>query len=322
MPRGFRPRAGDPYNQITMTQIQVVARPDAVTAFPPRPSETPRRLDQWELVKLAAEGPLARIYRARAAGAAGEGPPPYALKLLRPEHEDDARAVGLFSREARVGRNVAHPHLISHLASHVSRPPYYVVMPWLEGATLSAYLAGSASLDLPVILWTVRQVAEALDALHQAGWRHGDVKPSNIFISPQWHVTLLDLGFARRDREPASAAERFIAGTVNYLAPELITSTLRADIRGDLYSLGVVLFELLAGRLPFEGRDLAELATRHQTCRVPDLRTLAPHLPAGVIRLVRQLLAKEPLRRPRTPGELVDRLVTLEIESFGQRALD
>jgi len=162
-------------------------------------------------------------------------------------------------------------------------------------------------------------VSEALDALHAAGWMHGDVKPSNTFISPNGHVTLLDLGFARCPGETGSAVERCVTGTYNYIAPEMITSALGADIRSDVYSLGVMLFEMLCGRLPFEGDSLAELAIQHRQTPAPDLRRLVPQLPTGVVRLVREMLAKEPLRRPQSPRELVDRLAALEIETFSQR---
>jgi len=177
-----------------------------------------------------------------------------------------------------------------------------------------------APVDLPVALWMARQVVEALEALHAAGWMHGDVKPGNVFVSPEGHVTLLDLGFARRRDETGSAVDRLLTGTCNYMAPELITSALRADIRSDVYSLGVVLFELLAGRLPFTGESLAELATKHRQSRPPNLRRLAPHLPQAVVELVQQMLAKDPLRRPQTPRELIDRLVGLEIATFSERA--
>ena len=133
-------------------------------------------------------------------------------------------------------------------------------------------------------------------------------------------MTLLDLGFARRADETGSVVERCVTGTCNYIAPEMITSALRADIRSDIYSLGVMLFEVLSGRLPFEGKDLAELATLHRQARAPDLRRLVPHLPTAVVRLVREMLAKQPLRRPQTPRELIDRLAALEILTFGERA--
>ena len=285
-------------------------------------AELPRRVHQWELVSLAAEGSLARVYRARPAGSSAERPAPYALKMLQPHRQHDPRAVALLKREAQVGRDISHPHLVSVLQANLGRLPQFVVMPWLDGTTLRAQFDAGRCLDLPVALWIARQVAEALEALHAGGWMHGDVKPSNVFISPGGHATLLDLGFARRSHETGSAVDRWLTGTCNYMAPELITSALRADIRSDVYSLGVLLFELTAGRLPFTGDSLAELAGQHKQSRPPNLRHLAPHLPNTVVRLVQQMLAKEPLRRPQTPRELIERLVGLEIATFSERALD
>ncbi|MCX7428699.1 MAG: serine/threonine-protein kinase, partial [Planctomycetia bacterium] len=243
-----------------------------------------------------------------------------AVKILRRRWESDARAVALFCREAQVGRGVSHPRVISVLAAGLREPPYYLVMPWLDGCTLRTRLDDPERPDLPTALWIGRQVAEALGALAAAGWRHGDIKPSNLFLSPGGHVTLLDLGFARREHEDGSAADRCVLGTCNYLAPETITSALAADVRSDIYSLGVVLFEMLAGRLPFEGSTLEALVVQHKQSRPPDLRRLASHVPQGVAALVHQMLAKDPLRRPQTPGDLVERLARLEIHSFADRA--
>jgi len=173
--------------------------------------------------------------------------------------------------------------------------------------------------SVPEALWMVRQMAEALDALHQAGWIHGDVKPENIMLAPNGHVTLFDLNFARRGDESGSAANRCVMGTFEYLAPEWLTSALRADIRSDLYSLGAVLYRLLTGRQPFTAESPAELVTQHLQGIPPDLRTLAPHVPEKVARLVHQMLAKDPLRRPQTPEELVEKLMRWEILTFGER---
>jgi serine/threonine-protein kinase len=153
-------------------------------------------------------------------------------------------------------------------------------------------------------------------ALHREGWMHGDIKPSNIFVSPEGHVTLLDLGFARRIDAAEPVAERCVTGTYNYIAPEMVARGLPIDVRSDMYSLGVVLFEMLAGRLPFPGASAAELARQHREVRVPDLSQFAPHLPREACRLVHEILAKEPLRRPQTPAELVDRLLRLEVTTF------
>ena len=247
-------------------------------------SRFPCRVKQWELVNFAAEGGLAQIFRARPAGSEPNQPASYALKMLSPAWQNDPQAVRLMQREALVGQSVSHPHLIPILFASVQQPPRFVVMPWLEGATLQQRIDAGKRFDLPQVLWIARQTTEALAALHQAGWMHGDVKPSNIMLSREGHATLLDLGFARRSNETGSAVDRCVLGTFHYIAPEFLTSTLRADIRSDIYSLGAVLFHILTGRLPFESADLADLATHHKQSLPPNLLRIAPHLPAGVAR--------------------------------------
>ncbi len=278
-------------------------------------------MGRWEPVVLVAEGNWSRIYRARPLGSPPDRGAAYALKTLRPERQDDAWAAALLAREAAAGRSVSHPHLVPLLESGVHRGVRFLVMPWLEGSTLQASLAAGEPIDLPAALWTVRQVAEALGALEAGGWTHGDVKPSNIFLSPQGHVTLLDLGFARRRGETGTAVDRCVMGTWSYLAPECITSPAVADVRSDIYSLGAVLFQLLAGRLPLEGDTMTELAAQHRQASPPSLSKLVPHLPPDVAWLVRRMMAKDPLRRPQTPRELISQLIQLEIATFSERAL-
>ena len=263
---------------------------------------------------------MARVYRARPSDAPAELEASYAVKLLREPWLDHPQALEMLRREAWVGSKLSHPHLVPVLAANLNEPPYYVVMPCLVGQTVEQHLQAGEQFALPVVMWIARQVAEALEALHAIGWMHADIKPGNIFISPEGHVTLIDLGFAQAVCNMPSLAERPVLGTMSYIAPEMLGSTLAADIRSDIYSLGVTLFEMLAGRLPFQSDDASELAADHQQGVPTELRTLVPHLPTRAARLVRQMLAKEPLRRPQTPRELVNRLASLEIETFADRA--
>jgi serine/threonine protein kinase len=292
-----------------------VARRGAVAA------ELPRPVGRWEAVDLAAEGSWSRIYRARPLGSPPDRPAAYALKMLRSEHQDDAWAISLLAREALAGGSISSPHLIPVLEARVARPPRFIVMPWLDGATLQESLVAGEQMDVPAAFWIARQVAEALDALDAGGWMHGDVKPSNIFLSPEGHATLLDLGFARRRGECDMAADRCVMGTYNYLAPESLVSAANADIRSDIYSLGAVLFQLLSGRLPYEGPSIAELAVQHRQGGQPNLLKLVPHLPTEAAWLVRRMMAKDVLRRPQTPRELIGQLIALEIATFSERAL-
>jgi serine/threonine protein kinase len=274
----------------------------------------------WELVRLVGEGSMSRVYQARPCGAPADLAACYAVRMLREPWHDHPQALEMLRREAWIGSKIFHPHLVPVLAANLSEAPYFVVMPCLVGRTLAEHLRSGEGFALPVILWIARQVAEALEALHAAGWMHADIKPGNIFLPPEGHVTLIDLGFAQKVREMRSLGERPMMGTLAYIAPEMLTSATAADIRSDIYSLGITLFEMLAGRLPFQAEDMADLALEHRQGVPAELRILVPHLPTRAARLVKQMLAKDPLRRPQTPRELVDRLAALEIETFADRA--
>ena len=277
----------------------------------------PTGLFGWQCERLIGEGQLTRVFAARPQSSPAGEFAPYVLKLLRAPWDADSRAIKLLHREAWVGQNVAHPHLVPVLAAGLAEPPYFVVMPHLRGMTLAALLSSEEPPRLPVALWIARQVAEALTALSDAGWLHGDVKPANIFVSPEMHVTLIDLGFASRIGESAQLGERPVMGTARYMAPEMFSSTAAVDVRSDVYGLGVVLFELLTGRPPFAGEEPGQLAIQHREQVPARLRHRVPTVPTRVARLVQTMLSKEPLRRPQNPRDLANQLAALEIDTFG-----
>ncbi|MBI1902828.1 MAG: serine/threonine protein kinase [Planctomycetia bacterium] len=271
-------------------------------------------------------GRRAGVYLARPEHSPPTLPPSYVVKLLL--DETDAWSIEALRREAEVGRSVSHAHLVPVLSAHLDKPPYYLVMPRLSGRTLTVHVA-KRRISTAMALCYARQIAEALAALDESGWTHGDVKPDNVVVSPEGHATLIDLEFARRRgqgqaRQPAG--EPALLGTALYMAPELAVgalaageSTARADIQSDLYSLGIMLYEMLAGQRPFTGRTLPEVLRQQREGRAPSLRARCPWLPCELALLVRQLLAKDPLRRPQTAREVVRRLMALEMELLADR---
>lgn len=277
------------------------------------------RVGPWQLERLIGEGQLCRVYAARPESHPPDRPPGYAVKVLAERWNDHPAAIEVMRRESIVGRKTSHRHLISVLSAHVGAAPYFLVMPLLKGVTLGQHLALGKRPAIPVALWFARQTAEALAALHQVGWMHADVKPSNIHISADGHATLLDVGFARQPTDTTSVVSRCVTGTMHYIAPEMFTSALRPDIRSDIYSLGATLYELLSGAPPFQAPSIEQLIDMHRQCEPRPIRLINPTLPADVARLVHQMLAKEPLRRPQTPAEIVERLVDLEIATFNLR---
>lgn len=280
------------------------------------------KLAGWQLVRRLGGGGMTEVFQARPITGTAPLAAGYVVKTLAKGRHDDGAALDLLCREARAGSQIKHPHVVPVLATNLHQRPYFIVMPFLPGATLTDILAAGGRPVLPVALWLIRQAAEALDAMQQAGWTHGDVKADNLIVAASGHVTLIDLGFARHVDETSAdgIVNQSLAGTLDYLAPELLTSALRIDIRSDLYSLGITLYQLLTGRVPFSASDPRELARQQREEKPQDLRILIPNLPTRVARLVRSLLAKDPNRRPATASEVVHRLTSLEIESFDDRS--
>ncbi len=273
------------------------------------------RLPGYELLKYLGGGPLTAVYAARDCATDG----PCAVKVLRDDWEDRPTGVKLLQREARAGLKVRDPRLVHVLDAHVTRAPYFLVMELLPGESLRRRLQRDYRLDLPDALWVARQTAQALQALHRAGFLHGDVKPDNVRLVSDGAAVLIDLGFAHRPGENAAfLREGYVLGTPDYLAPELCLSNPKADLSSDLFSLGVMLFEMLAGNLPYPPGSLNQTFRRHGCDPPADIRQSAGPLPAPLVRLVERLLARHPEQRPRVDAA-VGQLIALEIASLPRR---
>jgi eukaryotic-like serine/threonine-protein kinase len=270
--------------------------------------QPPPTVPGYRLIERLGGGPLTSVYSAREE-ATGEL---CAVKLLRSDWEDQPTAVKLLQREARTGLAVRHPHLVQFLFAHVTRPPYFLVMELLRGESLRRRLRRNKFLDVPTALWITRQCAEALSALHRVGFLHGDIKPDNIRLDEDGRAILIDLGFAHRPGENAHLLKRgYVLGTVDYLAPELCAFDEETDTSSDLFSLGVTLFEMLSGQLPYSQGTIEQTLRRHSSEPPIDIRSLVEGLPASLITLLDRLLARQPEDRPRAMAA-VQHLIALE----------
>lgn len=241
----------------------------------------------------------------------------FALKRLRPEWLNEPDARKLFSAEADAGRQARGEHVVRLAHSDTTGERPFLIFEWLDGQTLQQRLESSEPLTVPTAIWIARQTAEGLHTLQRAGFVHGDVKPENIFLCRNGLVKLIDLGFAHRiDREPVCAEQKVLVGTAEYLAPEVLTGDVADPVAKDVYSLGVTLFRLLAGRMPFLGEHAAEIMRLQRQAKPPELKSLCPEAPEELVDLVNAMLAKQPLRRPAHLAGLVTRLVELEIATL------
>jgi serine/threonine protein kinase len=273
------------------------------------------RIPGYELLTCLGGSLLTSVYaaRERASDAA------CAVKVLNRDWQGDATAVKLLQREARACLSVRHPHLVKMLAAHVTRPPFYLVMEMLGGESLRRRLRRDYKVDATTALWIIRQSAEALAALHRAGFAHGDVKPDNIRIVEAGRAVLLDLGFAHRPGENTRLLdEGYVLGTVNYLAPELCGTEPEDDLASDIFSLGVTLFEMLTGQMPYPPGSIEQTFRRHESDPPANLRSFGENWPAGLPELVERLLAHRPDQRPRAAA-VVQQLIGLEIAAIGRR---
>jgi serine/threonine protein kinase len=270
----------------------------------------------FQLLQHLGGGLMTSVYSARSAG----DDAPCALKVLREDWDDPPTAIKLLQREARAGLTTAHPHLVRILEAHVTSPPYYLVMELLPGVSLRQRLRRDYRLRPREAVWIIRQMAEALAALHKAGFLHGDIKPDNVRLIDDGTAVLLDLGFAHRPGENAALLNAgYILGTANYLAPEQCEPMPWEDRASDVFSLGVMLFEMLAGRLPYPAGSLRQTLRRHACDPPADIRRSVGSVPAPLVALLERLLARRAEDRP-SASSVVQQLINLEIVSLRRRA--
>jgi serine/threonine protein kinase len=273
------------------------------------------RIPGHQLLKRLGGGPMTAVYSARA----DDTDTACAVKVLRDDWEDQDTGIKLLQREARAGLSVRHAHLVRITEAHVTTPPYFLVMDLLPGESLRRRLRRDYRLRVRDAIWIVRQTAEALAALHKAGFVHGDVKPDNVRLTDDGTAVLIDLGFAHRLGENAAfLREGYVLGTANYLAPEQCDAIPTEDFASDLFSLGVMLFEALTGRLPYPPGSLRQTFRRHQCDPPADIRRSAGSLPGPLVSLVERLLAHVPQQRPRAVS-VVQHLINLEIAGLSRR---
>ncbi len=240
----------------------------------------------------------------------------YVLKTVRREARSPKQALELLHCEAVVARSVQHPHLVPVFGADLFLPTPYLVMPYLQGSDLSKALCAGKTFSVPLALWIARQTASGLSALHAAGWVHGDVKPANIHWTSHGHVTLLDYGFCHpvtpRWHRKGRGNSR-IVGSPAYLAPEFFYAEATPWTGVDVYALGVTLFQILTGRLPFQELSRQDLLRLRRHLDPPHPCDYRSDIPAEVADFTLGLLEKNALRRRSSMDDVQEELARLEI---------
>ncbi len=249
--------------------------------------------DTLQVGEVLGVGGFAAVFRARDPFLERD----VAIKVLDPTLARSDDLEEQFLREARIVAGVEHPHIVPLYDAAANGGLLYLVMRLLPGQSLADRIKTEGALPAAEAARLAHEVAMALSAAHERGVVHRDIKPDNILLDASGHATVTDFGISRVTSRPSGERAGTTAGTPNYMSPEQALGE-EVDGRADTYSLGVVLFEMLTGRLPFDGRSFTELLAKVISAPAPKLRTLAPATPTALAALVDRLLTKERDQRP------------------------
>ena len=277
----------------------------ADTLLDPR---TPRDIGPYHIEERLGAGGMGEVYRAYDQRLGRS----VAVKLIRPEAAGDARARERLRREARAAAGLSHPLVVQVFDIVEHGESAAIVMELVEGESLSQLLR-QGPLDVATGVRLGREIAEALGAAHERGILHRDLKTENVMVTPEGHVKILDFGLARSlagDDAPLTQADA-VMGTYRCMSPEQAQG-LPLDARSDLFSLGVLLYEMLTGQSPFQGATALDTLTRVCSHRQRTVSEIHPAIPLPLSRLVDDLLRKDPLMRPSSA-----RQVTAELAKIG-----
>lgn len=263
---------------------------------------------RYQLTRVVGSGGMATIYAALDLRLDRQ----VAVKIMHSHLAQDEEFVSRFIREAKAAASLSHPNIVAVLDQGWNQggvPCVFIVMELVEGATLRDYIHEQGSLSVERALSIITPVASALAAAHKLGIVHRDIKPENILVSKEGRIKIADFGLARGLLlgNTMTAESSVILGSVSYLSPEQVQRGV-ADSRSDIYSLGIVLFEILTGQKPYQGEDPVQVAIKHVNERVPAPSSLKPSITADLDELVLSATNIDPDKRPRDGVVMLEKL--------------
>jgi serine/threonine-protein kinase len=269
---------------------------------------------RYQLTRQVANGGMASVYEAIDTRLDRK----VAVKIMHPHLAQDEAFVNRFIREAKAAAALSHPNIVAVQDQGWNQngvPAVFIVMELIEGHTLREYLNERGRFEIKDAINYLTPILSALAAAHDLGIVHRDMKPENILISKEGRVKIADFGLARGELigSTMTAESSVILGSVSYLSPEQVQRGV-ADSRSDVYAVGIVAFEMLTGEKPFLGETPIQIAYMHVNQEIPSLRSKRKEIPEALDTLILQATNRDPDKRPRTAGEFLKALESIQNE--------
>ena len=261
--------------------------------------------DRYEIEKLIGEGGMANVYLAKDTILDRE----VAVKVLRGDLSNDEKFVRRFQREAQSSSSLSHPNIVEIYDVGEDEGNFYIVMEYIEGKTLKQLIKKRGVLSLPEVMDIMMQLLDALSVAHDACIIHRDIKPQNIMIKESGLVKITDFGIAMALNSVELTQTNSVMGSVHYLPPEQASGK-GSTVRSDIYSLGILMFEMLTGKMPFRGDSAVEIALKHMKEPLPSAMEINPVIPQSVENIIIKAAAKNPKNRYRDVRQMKEDIRT------------
>ena len=271
--------------------------------------------DRYKILRMIGGGGMANVYLARDMILDRD----VALKILRMDFSNDEEFIRRFHREAQSATSLTHPNIVSIYDVGEEGDIYYIVMEYVDGMTLKQYIQAYSPIPVEKALDIMKQITSAVSHAHQNHIVHRDIKPHNILIDHNGNVKITDFGIAMALSATSITQTNSVLGSVHYLSPEQARGGM-ANKKSDIYSLGIVMFELITGRLPFSGESAVSIALKHLQSETPSPSRWNPSIPQSVENIILKATAKDPFHRYESVDEMEEDIETaLNPERINER---